>query len=105
MKKDEGREVRAPQNEFVERVSFDDLATELADRTITRSQAIKLAGAALVGFSLTLFLPGPAGARHRRRHRRRRRRNTNIGSQANAVQGAQAGFGQANQGTFRGTFR
>ena len=96
MKKDEGREVRALQNELVERVSFDDLATESADRTITRSQAIKLAGAALVSFALTLFLPGAAGARHRRR----RRRNTNVGSQANAVQGAQAGFGQANQGTF-----
>jgi hypothetical protein len=102
VKKDEGREVRVPENELVERVSFDNLATELADVTITRSQAIKLAGGALVGFALTLLLPGPAGARHRgRRHRRRRRRNTNIGSQANAVQGAQAGFGQANQGTFR----
>ena len=101
MKKDEGREVRALQNELVERVSFDDLATELADRTITRSQAIKLAGAALVGFALTLFLPEAADARHRgRRHRRRRRSNRNIGAQANAVQGAQAGFGQANQGTF-----
>jgi hypothetical protein len=97
MKKDEGREVRALQNELVERVSFDDLATDLADRTITRSQAIKLAGAALVGFALTLFLPEAAEARHRRRHRRR---NRNIGAQANAVQGAQAGFGQANQGTF-----
>jgi len=100
MKKDEGREVRALQNDLVERVSFDDLATELAHRTITRSQAIKLAGAALVGFALTLFLPEAADARHRRRHRRRRRRNRNIGAQANAVQGAQAGFGQANQGTF-----
>ena len=100
MKKDEGTEVRAPQNELVERVSFDDLDTELADRTITRSQAIKLAGAAFVGFALTLFLPEAADARHRGRRHRRRRRNTNIGAQANAVQGAQAGFGQANQGTF-----
>ncbi len=79
---------------------LDGLAKGMADGTISRGRAIKLAGAALVGFALTLFLPEAADARHRGRRHRRRRRNRNIGAQANAVQGAQAGFGQANQGTF-----
>jgi hypothetical protein len=88
MKNDEGGEVRPPQGELggssFDGQSFDELAAGLADGTITRARAIKLAGAALVGSALTLFWPAgaegqeegvePAGRRERRRRRRRRER-------------------------------
>jgi hypothetical protein len=51
--------------------SFDDLAAGLTDVTMTRSRAIKLAGAALAGSALTLFWAGEADARRRRRRRRK----------------------------------
>jgi hypothetical protein len=67
----------------VEETSFDDLAVSMAEGTISRSRAIKLAGAALAGSVLAVFLPlaGEAegqeleteGKRNRRRRRRRRR--------------------------------
>jgi hypothetical protein len=65
----------------VEEASFDDLAVSVAEGTITRGRAIKLAGAALVGSVLAVFSPlvGEAegqeleteGKRNRRRRRRR----------------------------------
>jgi hypothetical protein len=73
MKRDEGGEIR-PSREELEGGSFDDLAAELADGTITRARAIKLAGAALFGGALTLLWPGEADARKRRRRRHRRHR-------------------------------
>jgi len=77
MKRDEGGEVRPSWEE--PEAPFDDLSRGMADGTISRSRAIKLAGAALVGSALTLFLPDAAEgleleAEHRRRRRRRRRR-------------------------------
>jgi hypothetical protein len=46
---------------------MDDLATGMADGTITRGKAIKLAGAALLGGGLSLFAAvDGAEARHRR---------------------------------------
>jgi hypothetical protein len=67
----------------VEEASFDDLAVSMAESTITRGRAIKLAGAVLAGSVLAVFSPlvGEAegqdleaeGKRSRRRRRRRRR--------------------------------
>lgn len=50
--------------------SFDELAKELARRTVSRRRALKLVGAALLGgvFSF-LALPGVAVAKKRRRRR------------------------------------
>ena len=72
MKRDEGGELRLPE-ELVDS-SFDDLTVGLTDVTITRSRAIKLAGAALAGSALTLLWPGEADARNKKRRRRKRRR-------------------------------
>jgi hypothetical protein len=80
-KKDEGAEVRPPWEE--PEASFDDLSRGLADGTISRSRAIKLAGAALVGSVLAVFSPLASEADadelveiegHRRRRRKRRER-------------------------------
>src|SRR5215210_2919120 len=73
MKRDEGGEIR-PSREELEGSAFDDLSAGLTDMTITRSRAIKLAGAALAGSALTLLWPAEADARRRRRRRRRRRK-------------------------------
>jgi hypothetical protein len=72
MKRDESGEIR-PSREELEVGSIDDLAAGLTDVTMTRSRAIKLAGAALAGSALTLFWAGEADARRRRRRRRRRK--------------------------------
>jgi hypothetical protein len=61
-----------------EEASFEDLAVGMAEGTITRGRAIKLAGAALVGSALTLVWPAEAEARNRRRRRRRRRRKVIV---------------------------
>jgi hypothetical protein len=50
---------------------LDDLATGMADGTITRGRAIKLAGAALVGSALSLFVADDAAEAHNRRRGRR----------------------------------
>src|SRR3712207_700169 len=71
--KDEVEEIR-PSQEELEVGSLDDLSAGLTDVTITRSRAIKLAGATLAGSALTLLWPGEADARRRRRRRRRRRK-------------------------------
>ncbi|MCA1688765.1 MAG: hypothetical protein LC714_09325 [Actinobacteria bacterium] len=73
MKRDEGGEIR-PSREELNVSSFDDLSEGLTDVTITRSRAIKLAGAALAGSALTILWPGEADAANRKRRRRRRRR-------------------------------
>jgi hypothetical protein len=73
MKRDEGGEIR-PSREDLEGSAFDDLAPGLADGTITRARAIKLAGAALLGGALTLLWPGEADARKRRRRRKKKKR-------------------------------
>ncbi len=73
MKRDEGGELRPSQREL-EEGSYDDAATLLADGTITRARALKLAGAALAGSALTLLWPAEADARNRRRRRKKRRR-------------------------------
>jgi hypothetical protein len=73
MKRDEGGEIRPPQGDL-EGIAFDDLSAGLTDVTITRSRAIKLAGAALAGSALTLLWPAEADARNRRRRRARRAR-------------------------------
>jgi hypothetical protein len=53
---------------------LDELATGVADGTITRGRAMKLAGAALVGSALSLFAAEDAEAHNRRGDRSRRRR-------------------------------
>jgi hypothetical protein len=68
-----GAETRSPREEL-EVGSLDDLGAGLTDVTMTRSRAIKLAGAALAGSALSLVWAGEADARRRRRRRRRRRK-------------------------------
>jgi hypothetical protein len=70
----------------VEGASFDDLAVSMAEGTITRGRAIKLAGAVLAGAVLGVFSPLAGEAegqdleterkrnKRRRRNRRERRR-------------------------------
>jgi hypothetical protein len=86
MNRDEGgvvrrspEEHREPDLVFDPDYNLDDLATGLADGTITRGRAMKLAGAALVGSALSLFVTDDAeaariGVARRRRLRRFRRR-------------------------------
>lgn len=69
---DEGGEIRPSREELD--VSFSDLGGV----TITRSRAIKLAGAALVGSAFSLFWATEADARRRRKRRRRRRRKAQV---------------------------
>ncbi len=72
VKRDEGALFHPSPEEH----ALDDLARGVANETITRSQAIKLAGAALVASALSLFAAaGEAEADHhssRRRNCRRR---------------------------------
>ena len=56
---------------------LDGLATGVADGTISRGRAIKLAGAALVGSALSVFVAEDAEAETRRGIRARRRRCRN----------------------------
>jgi hypothetical protein len=52
--------------------SFDELARGLADGAIPRRRALKLAGAAILGAGLSIFMLQPdAEARRRHKHRRR----------------------------------
>ncbi len=74
------------QEDITEEHSFDELAKGLADGTISRSRALKLAAGALLGGTLLALFPGAAsaeiegnvggggGSGGRRRRRRRRRR-------------------------------
>jgi hypothetical protein len=73
----QGAETRSSR-EGLEVGSIDDLAAGLTEVTMTRSRAIKLAGAALAGSALTLFWAGEADARNRKRRRRRRRRKAQV---------------------------
>ena len=78
MNRDEDGAVRRSPEEHRE-PHLDDLATGMADGTITRGRAMKLAGAALVGSALSLFVTDDAeaariGVARRRRLRRFRRR-------------------------------
>ena len=89
-KRDEGGELRLPEEPVDS--SFDDLTVGLTDVAITRSRAIKLAGAALAGSALTLLWPAEADARRRRKKKRRRRKKVtatpnpaNFGSQEDPV--------------------
>lgn len=76
MNRDEGGELRPPQWEL-EDSSFDELSAVLADGTVTRARAIKLAGAALLaGTGMMALEQSPAEARRRRKKRRRRKRVT-----------------------------
>ncbi len=77
MKRDEGGELRTSQEEL-KGSSFDEMAAVLADGTITRSRAIKLAGAALLGGAFTLLWPAEADAGKKKRRRRRRRRKAQV---------------------------
>jgi hypothetical protein len=71
MKRDEGGPVRPSWKQPGEH-SLDGLARGMADDTITRGRAIKLAGAALLGSALALFsAEGEADAQNLRRRRRR----------------------------------
>lgn len=71
-KRDEGGLVRPSWKESGEH-SLDGLARGMADGTVTRGRAIKLAGAALVGSALALFgAQGDADAVNRRRRCQRR---------------------------------
>jgi hypothetical protein len=77
VKRDEDGELRPPRWEL-EEGSYEDVAAMLADGTITRARAIKLAGAALLAGSgmLALFQsPAEAGRRRKKKKRRRRRRS------------------------------
>ncbi len=77
MKRGEDGELRPPRWEL-EESSYDDVATMLADGTITRARAIKLAGAALLGGALTVLWTDEADARRRRKKKRRRRRKARV---------------------------
>jgi hypothetical protein len=68
MKRDEGEEIRPSRGEL--EVSFSDLG----DVTLTRSRAIKLAGAALAGGALTVLWPAEADARNNKKKKKKRRR-------------------------------
>jgi hypothetical protein len=72
-KRDEDAIVRPPWEEL-ETTSFEDPAVSLADVTVTRSRAIKLAGAALASSVFGLVVAGEADARRRRRKKRRKKR-------------------------------
>ena len=73
MKRDEGGELRPPRWEL-EEGSFDEVSAVLAEGTITRAQAIKLGGAALLAGTGMLLFQSPADARKRHKRRRRRRK-------------------------------
>ncbi len=78
------------QEDITEEHSLDELAKGLADGTMSRSRALKLAAGALLGGTLLALFPGPASAEiegnvgggggGRRRRRRRRRRRGSGGS-------------------------
>ena len=56
--------------DITEEHSFDELARELANGTVSRRRALKLAGASFLGFAVpSVLLPGTAEAR-RRKHKR-----------------------------------
>jgi hypothetical protein len=72
MKRDEGGELRLPEG--LENSSFDEVAAVLADGSITRARAIKLAGAALLaGSGMMALFQSPAEARRRKKRRRRKK--------------------------------
>jgi hypothetical protein len=73
MKRDEDGLIRRSWEEL-ETTSFEDPAVSLADVTVTRSRAIKLAGAALASSVFGLLLAGEADARRRKKKRRRKKR-------------------------------
>lgn len=79
MKRDEDAVVRPPWEEL-EMTSLEDPAVSLADVTVTRSRAIKLAGAALAAGAFGLIFVPEADARRRKKKRRRRRRRRNRGT-------------------------
>ena len=82
MKRDDGGELRPPQR-GLEEGSYDDVATMLADGTITRARAIKLAGATLLaGTGMMALFQSPADARKKKRRGRRRRRKARVEQQA-----------------------
>ncbi len=64
-----------PREPLSEEHSFDELATGLAEGTLTRARALKLVGAALLGGVLSGALPGVAEAKKGRKKKRRRRRS------------------------------
>lgn len=66
MKREESGEIRPSFGEL-EVSSFDDLAVELSDETITRGRAMKLVGAAVVGSVLSVFFATPEADARRRR--------------------------------------
>lgn len=65
------------KNATEEHSLVDELAVGVADDTITRSRALKLVGAVLLGGLLSSAFPGLAEAR-KRHHRRRRRRGGSL---------------------------
>jgi hypothetical protein len=72
MKRDEGGGLRLPEE--LETSSFDEVSAVLAEGTITRGRAIKLAGAALLaGSGMMALFQSPAEARRRKRRRRRKK--------------------------------
>jgi hypothetical protein len=84
MKRDEGREIR-PSWEELEGSALGDLTTGLTDVPVTRSRAIKLAGAAIAGSALTVLWPGAADARNKKRRHRRKRRKAQVTPPATPV--------------------
>ena len=73
MKRDEGGELRSPRWEL-EEGSFEEVPAVLAEGTITRAQAIKLGGAAILAGTGMLLFQSPADARKRHKKRRHRRK-------------------------------
>src|SRR3954449_2716421 len=83
-------EVPAQADRTPEVHSFDDLAMELADGTLTRARVLKLMGAALLGGLLGGGVLGgtpEAEARRRFRRRRRRRRRPTVACAAACTSG------------------
>lgn len=73
-KRDDNEEVRPALDGVVEEYSFDELAKGLADGALSRGQALKLIGGAILGAVLAVpFWPKDAEARHSRKKRHRAR--------------------------------
>lgn len=78
-KRDENEEVRPSSNEVVGEYSFDELAKGLAYDALSRGQALKLIGGAILGAVLTVpFWPKDAEARHSRKSRHKRHHHRRV---------------------------
>lgn len=69
----QNRAVPESEEPAVEGHSFDDLARMMADGTISRSRALKLVGATLLGAMLSSLSPGVAEARRKKKKKKKKK--------------------------------